>query len=216
MASLPNNSIGISHGITLIPVNEDGLRTVESILGREFTISKNGIYNLHKQLRHSNDVKNCDTGGFFLVDYILSTYKTTIDKLMNSVFHNNKNRFELAIRDNALYVRACQGHSGKILEKIVPEHIYNVYMSDEDVFHRTTPEVKELIFSPDESTNGLRPINRQVHMALTEDLARKDDKFPEKININVTKARDMGIVLYQASNGVVLSYDKIPVSCLYV
>lgn len=209
MTASPNYS-------TLIPINEDGIRTVESLLGRTFTITKKGIFGLHKTLRHNGDVNICDTGAFFPVDYILGVYNTTIDKLMNSVFHNNKNRFELAIRDDTLYVRACQGHSGKILEKIVPEHIYNVYTSDEDVFHRTTPEIKEMIFSQDESTNGLRPINRQVHMALTEDLARKDDKFPEKIIVNVTKVRDMGILLYQASNGVVLSYDKIPVSCLYV
>ena len=120
------------------------------------------------------------------------------------------------ICDDHLYIRACQGHSGKILDKLVPEHIYNIYPSDDNVFHRTTSVVSDSIFSSDNATNGLRPIGRQVHMATSEDLSRKSDKYPIKIIVNVKKARRVGVIFYQASNGVILSYNKIPKSCLFL
>jgi RNA:NAD 2'-phosphotransferase (TPT1/KptA family) len=201
-------------GHTVIPVTKDGLLILETLLGIKFTISKRGISRLHLQLRHSDDIDNCDTGGFFPASYILRIYKTTIDRLVNNVYHNNKNRFEFSVYDGDLYVRACQGHSGKILEKLIPEHIYNVYTSDVDVFHRTTHAVLEKITSTDDSSNGLRPIGRQVHMATNDELSRNKDAYPIKININVSLARSMGVTFYHASNGVILSYNKIPLECL--
>lgn len=200
-------------GHTVIPVTKDGLLILETLLGTKFTISNRGISRLHLQLRHSDDIDNCDTGGFFPASHILYIYGTTIDRLVNNVYHNNKNRFEFSVYDGDLYVRACQGHSGKILEKLIPEHIYNIYTSDVDVFHRTTHAVLEKIISTDDN-NGLRPIGRQVHMAVDDMLLRNKDTYPVKININVSLARSMGVTFYQASNGVILSYNKIPLECL--
>ena len=202
-------------GHTLIPVTKDGLLILETLLKTKFKISNRGIFRLHLQLRHSDDINNCDTGGFFLASYILEVYKTTINRLVNNVYHNNKNRFEFSVCDGELYIRACQGHSGKILDKLIPEHIYNVYTSDVDVFHRTTQSVYEKITSTNESSNGLRPIGRQVHMATNDELSRNKDAYPIKINVNVSLARGMGVIFYQASNGVILSYNKIPLECLY-
>ena len=201
-------------GHTVIPVTKDGLLILETLLGKKFTITPRGIFRLHLQLRHSDDIDNCDTGGFFLASYILNIYKTSIERLVNNVYHNNKNRFEFSVYDGDLYVRACQGHSGKILGKLIPEHIYNIYTSNENVFHRTTHDVLEKITSTDDSKNGLRPIGRQVHMATNDGLARDKDSYPVKIIINVSLARSLGITFYQASNGVILSYDKIPLNCL--
>ena len=200
---------------TLIPLNIMGIQILESMLDMKFTISNKTIYRLHLLLRHGDDVDNCDTGGFFRVSYVLAYFHTTINKLINTVYNNNKNRYQFSICDEHLYIRACQGHSGKILGKLVPEHIYEDYSSDDNVFHRTTSDVSDKIFSSDNDTNGLRPIGRQVHMATSEELSRKSDEFPIKIIVNVKKARENGVKLWKAYNGVILSYDKIPKSCLY-
>lgn len=201
---------------TLIPLNIMGVQILESMLDMKFTISNKTIFRLHLLLRHSDDVDNCDTGGFFRVSYVLSYFNTKLEKLVNTVYNNNKNRYQFSICDEHLYIRACQGHSGKILNKLVPEHIYDIYSSDDNVFHRTTSVVSDSIFSSDDATNGLRPIGRQVHMATREDLSRKSDKYPIKIIVNIKKARRLGVIFYQASNGVILSYNKIPKSCLFL
>ena len=52
-------------------------------------------------------------------------------------------------------------------------------------------------------------------MATNESLSRNSDKYPIKIIVNVNKARRNGVIFYKASNGVILSYDKIPKSCLF-
>ena len=201
---------------TLIPLNIMGVQILESMLDMKFTISNKTIFRLHLLLRHSDEVDHCDTGGFFRASYVLNYFHTTLDKLVNTVYNNNKNRYQFSICDEHLYIRACQGHSGKILDKLVPEHIYDIYSSDDNVFHRTTSEVSDSIFSADDATNGLRPIGRQVHMALSDDLSRKSNTHPIKIIVNVKKARSLGVVFYQASNGVILSYSKIPTSCLFL
>ncbi len=201
---------------TLIPLNIMGIQILESMLDMKFTISNKTLFRLHLLLRHGDDVDNCDTGGFFRVSYVLSYFHAKIGKLVNTVYNNNKNRYQFSIFEEHLYIRACQGHSGNILDKLVPEHIYDIYSSDNNVFHRTTSEVSDSIFSSDNSSNGLRPIGRQVHMATSEDLSRKSNKFPIKIIVNVRKARRQGVVFYEASNGVILSYSKIPKSCLFL
>ena len=202
-------------GHTLIPVTPEGKKQLEILIGRPFINCKT-LNKLHLLLRHSNLVRNCDTGGFFRVSFVLTYFETNLDKLVNTVYNNNKNRYEFSICDEHLYVRACQGHSGDILKKIIPEHIYDEYTSDENVFHRTTSDVSDKIFSSDNATNGLRPIGRQVHMATSEELARKSDKFPIKIIVDVKMAREHGVVFWQASNGVIISYNKIPVICLSI
>jgi RNA:NAD 2'-phosphotransferase (TPT1/KptA family) len=201
---------------TLIPLNNMGIQILELMLDMKFTITNKTIYKLHLLLRHGDDVDNCDTGGFFRASYVLTNFHTTLDKLVNTVYNNNKNRYQFSICDEHLYIRACQGHSGKILDKLVPEHIYDIYSSDNNVFHRTTNSVSDSIFSPDNAINGLRPIRRQVHMAISEELSRKSNKFPIKIIVNVKKARRLKVVFFQASNGVILSYNKIPKSCLFL
>ena len=83
-----------------------------------------------------------------------------------------------------------------------------------NVFHRTTPEANALIFSADPLSNGLRTIDRLVHMAMEEDRSRNADKFPIKITVDVANTRVKGITFYLSANNVVLSYDPIPLSCL--
>ena len=205
-----------SPGHILLPLNIMGIQMLESLLDIKITISNKTVFRLHLLLRHSDEVNHCDTGGFFRVSYVLKYFKTTIVKLINTVYNNNKNRYEFSINDGHLYIRACQGHSGKILDKLIPEHIYSDYTSDDNVFHRTSTNASDIIFSSDNDKNGLRPIGRQVHMTNKENLARRDDKFPIKIMINVKKARENGVVFWEASNGVILSYNKIPKSCLFL
>ena len=137
-----------------------GIQMLESMLDTKFVISNKTVYRLHLLLRHSDDVDNCDTCRFFRASYVLNHFKTTLETLINTVYNNNKNRYQFSIFEEHLYIRACQGHSGNILNKLVPEHIYNVYSSDNNVFHRTTGDVSDSIFSSDNDTNG-----RQVHMA---------------------------------------------------
>lgn len=204
---------------TLIPITKSGLEMLEMFYGKKFTVSnKKNLRGLHLHLRHSNDIDNCDTGGLFPVNYIIgdTLFNTSIDKLVNTVYNNNKNRFQFSISNNELYIRANQGHSGAILEKIIPEHIYEIYTSDDNIFHRTTEDISNIIFSSNNEKNGLRVIGRLIHMANSEDLARSMDHYPVKIMVNVKKARRLGITFYRSSNNVFLSYANIPLSCLYL
>ena len=59
------------------------------------------------------------------------------------------------------------------------------------------------------------PLDDRYIWQLSEELSRKSDEFPIKIIVNVKKARENGVKLWKAYNGVILSYDKIPKSCLY-
>ena len=153
---------------TLIPLNIMGIQILESMLDMKFTLSNKTIFNLHLLLRHSDDVDNCDTGGFFRVSYVLSEFNAKPWKLVNTVFNNNKNRYQFSIFSRASIYSCLSGHSGKILDKLIPEHIYSIYSSDNNVFHRTTSAISDIIFSSDNNSNGLRPIGRQVHMATNE------------------------------------------------
>jgi len=208
--------MAVPHNHTLIPLNIIGIQMLESILNTKLVISNKTVRHLHLLLRHGDDADNCNTGGFFYVSYVISYFQTSIKKLVNTVYNNNKNRYQFSIFNKTLYIRACQGHSGKILNKLIPEHIYILYLSDNNVFHRTTNDISNSIFSLNNTINGLRPMGRQVHMTLDEKLSRNSDKYPIKIIINVKKAREKGIVFWKSLNNIVLSYDKIPKNCLYL
>ena len=73
-----------------------------------------------------------------------------------------------------------------------------------------------IIFSSNNNKNGLRVIGRLIHMANDENLSRRIEDYPVKIMVNVKKARRLNITFYHSSNNVYLSYDNIPLSCLYL
>lgn len=208
MSSPPNHA--------LVPLNETGLKMIETLFNVKFKISNKTLYKLHLLLRHSNEIENCNSGGFFKVSYVIKYMNTNLQMLVNTVYNNNKNRYQFSIFKNELYIRANQGHSGNILNNIIPEHIYTLYISNNNVFHRTAKDISNIIFSEDESVNGLRPIGRLVHMATSEELSRKANKFPIKIIIDVVKAKENGIIFWKAANDVILSYNSIPKSCLFI
>ena len=189
---------------TLIPLNIMGVQILESMLDMKFTISNKTIFRLHLLLRHSDEVDHCDTGGFFRASYVLAYFHTTLDKLINTVYNNNKNRYQFSICDDHLYIRACQGHSGKILDKLVPEHIYDIYSSDDNVFHRTTSEVSDrfshrMMLPMDYAQLGDRYIWQLVRTSLVRVMTH-----PIKIIVNVKKAREpRSRIIPRHHNGVI-------------
>ena len=226
--------MSVPEKFTLISLDQDGFDIVKKILKidafsfeavppQDITqafIRKMSVRKL-SFLRHGDRPDVFNSGGFVLVYVLLDLLKTPIEKVVFSLYaglfgtvKNDKHRFQFGVdATEQLFIRASQGHSGAILEKLNPAHIYSLYTGG-NVFHRTTPEAKALIFSADILSNGLRPIGRLVHMAMEEDRSRNADKFPVKITVDVAKARTQGITFYLSANNVVLSYDPIPLSCL--
>lgn len=222
---------------TLISLDKTGFEEIKRILGidafpfeavppQEVTqafIRKMSERSLSHFLRHDGPPEVFNSGGFVLVSVLLDKLKTTMEKVVFSLYaglfgpvKNDKHRFQFGVDTTGqLFIRASQGHSGTILARLNPVHIYSLYTSG-NVFHRTTYKAHKLIFSDDPSSNGLHPIGRPVHMAMEEDRSRKADKFPVKITVDVAKARAEGITFYLSANNVVLSYDTIPLSCLSI
>jgi RNA:NAD 2'-phosphotransferase (TPT1/KptA family) len=201
----------------LLILNEQGINTLKKIFKlKKIDLLNSKIKSLHLLLRHSDDINNCDTGGFFPVDFVLKNLSINIDKLVSVVYFNDKNRYQFGILNKKLYVRATQGHSGLILKHLIPSHIFEIYTDNDNLYHRTKIDNCNFIFSNDENINGIRPINRQVHMAKNIKLLRNKEKYPIDIVINTKKVKENGIILYKAANDVVLSYDKIPKSCIFL
>lgn len=229
--------MSVPKGFTLISLDKYGFDIVKKILGidafpfesvpnQEFTqafIRKMSERRLSHFLRHGDRPEVFNSGGFVLVYVLLDLLKTTMEKVVFSLYaglfgpvKNDKHRFQFGVDTTGkLFIRASQGHSGAILAKLNPVHIYSLYTGG-NVFHRTTHEAHALIFSDDPSSNGLHPIGRLIHMAMEEDRSRKADKFPVKIIVDVAKASAEGITFYLSANNVVLSYDPIPLSCLSI
>ena len=111
-------------------------------------------------------------------------------------------------------VRCYQGHShhfyGKGEGLIDPECLFKEEVSLSTAYHNTDVKNLESIMR-----EGLRPLHRHVH--LWQENARKQGrqlKDGATLEVDLHRARALGLRFYEAGNGVILHDGLIPADCL--
>jgi 2'-phosphotransferase len=135
--------------------------------------------------------------------------KPSEDIIHEIVRNCKKQRFMLIERDGSLYIRANQGHSGSVAEKIDPEQLLIEIDSPDKipcVVHGTFSQNWESI-----SRTGLNKMSRQmIHFAsglpenreVISGMRKSCDVY---IYIDAASAMAAGIKFFISSNGVILS-----------
>jgi len=179
---------------------------------REYPIKV--LIELSKVLRHNKSIKRNSAGYVFIKD--LRTFKNfvdwTIDDYKYIVENDTKNRFHLMQdKNNDWIIRANQGHSKEVGNKIDNTQIYDLITEPYDEYsciHGTTQDaLKEIIKS-----KKLSPMGRKhIHMASGID-AQSGMRHTADIIIiiNMKEAMDYGIIFYKSANGVILTESEIP------
>lgn len=145
-----------------------------------------------------------DSNGFVNINDIfkLDSIFDNIDiELINQIVSNDsKNRFELKIVNNNIYIRANQGHSSGNLKD---DNMLEILKKPiEGCFHGTYKKNLESI-----KKYGLSKMKRK-HIHIAESMDAKSGKRNNCnliIYINMKLAMDDGIRFYKSSNGVILT-----------
>lgn len=165
-------------------------------------------------LRHGiNKLKlDMDTEGFVKLDDLLNHSDLPV---LNGVTHsqiqevvdtNEKKRFTLKNEQNNLYIRANQGHSKDVGQKLDDDlHLTRITTPYETCVHGTNRKVLSAIMK-----NGLAPMGRKhVHFAKgttddTDVISGMRTTASVKIYIDMERAMANGIEFYESDNGVIL------------
>ena len=121
-----------------------------------------------------------------------------------------KTRFTLVRRDGVLYIRANQGHSHAVSERISSEDIYTQIGTETEIpvaIHGTTMNAWETI-----RTTGLKRMRRS-HIHFAPGIVGVDPEVrsgmrqsaPVHIYLDVAKCFAKGIKFYRSANNVILS-----------
>ncbi len=159
-------------------------------------------------LRHGlNELKLVpDSEGYVKLSDILSKSNGqcgTLDEVINIVDTCPKKRFTIKKVGNQMLIRANQGHSKDVGDKIDSEALMEKINKPIDgIFHGSYKKHLESIKS-----SGLNRMSRKhIHFAKSLDAASgKRSDCDLLIYVDTKKAMDDGIVFYESSNGVVLT-----------
>lgn len=128
----------------------------------------------------------------------------TKELILNMAQEDKKERYQ--IEGNA--IRARYGHSYPVKHKTYNRELPAI------LYHGTN---KKSLFKIMDCKEGLLPMKREnVHLSESRnfaDLAAKRRKDPRMINVNVKKARELGVSFTYVGNEVWLS-GPVPVECL--
>jgi len=171
-------------------------------------------------LRHAAVDKGLDpdANGYIRVSEMLALNEfknVTAETVARVVASNGKQRFCIEDRDGELYIRANQGHSGKVAERISDDSM----MKDVDLvstpvaYHGTGKDAYEIILR-----EGLKKMGRKhVHLSKTY---KKDNKANNIsgirgnaqviLEVDLVRATKEGIKFWESANGVILTEQTIP------
>ena len=177
---------------------------------KKINISKSLSYLLRHGLVENN-LKN-DEGGYVLLSDVMESKVMknfeglTEGDILDVVSDNEKQRFSTITKNDKLYIRANQGHSKIVGDKINDGVCMTKIEQPLDLcFHGTTKKNILLI-----QKSGLNRMDRKhIHFASKHD-AISGIKSSSKVlvHINMEEAMKDGIVFYKSDNDVILTEGK--------
>ena len=160
---------------------------------------------------------NMDSEGYVRLNDLLNhpdlptLSNVSVDTIKQIVETNDKKRFSLINKKRNIYIRANQGHSKTIGNKINDDLLCTELDSPYEMcIHGTVRSALHEIMK-----EGLSPMNRKhIHMAkgLTKDdgvISGMRNTSTVYIYINMKAAMDDGIKFYESDNGVILCAERI-------
>ena len=173
---------------------------------------------LSKMLRHGKHGIKPDSGGWVRLDRILETRAcqsegASRETLLEVVATCDKQRFQVAERGGADFIRATQGHSKKV--QVREEEVLTL-MDPANLkvcVHGTYWKCYDAIMK-----EGLKSMNRQhMHFQDAENFGEVQSGFRQSsqvaIYVDVPRAAKAGVKFLKSANGVILTSgikDKIP------
>lgn len=165
-------------------------------------------------LRHNinkNGCFKCDEYGFVRLSEILeymknNNIKCNIDDIIYIVNTNDKQRFALECKYGEYFIKANQGHSLSVGEKINDDLSYEIITEPLlSCIHGTETKFLKSICD-----NGLNRMKRKhIHFVEEIDRTKQISGFKQKsdvaIYIDMQKCMNDGMVFYKSANGVILS-----------
>jgi len=157
----------------------------------------------HGALEHKLDI---DKQGYVEVKQLLSNNQLqdlTFDNLKYIVATDNKGRFDLKLVLDKYYIRANQGHSSDVGNKL----------NDDEILEEITEPLETCLHGTYKSNLdninkiGLSKMNRK-HIHFTDSLTAKSGirhNCNVVIYIDMKRAMDDGMRFYRSKNGVILS-----------
>lgn len=154
-----------------------------------------------------------DDERYVLLDDLLKVKEmknVSVDTVKRIVNGNDKQRFSMAVKNGKICIRANQGHSKQIGDKIDDEKACEKILVPLDIcVHGTTLHAFKFI-----EKDGLRPQSRK-HIHFAKGLPGDDAVISGARNtsqififIDMKKAMDDGIEFFMSDNGVILSEGK--------
>lgn len=160
-------------------------------------------------LRHGLDELGLlpDNEGYVSLEDLLSVsdpiQSLTLDIILKIVRGCPKQRFSLKDKNNSWFIRANQGHSKNIGDKMDSERLLRrLDRPLEGVFHGTYKKHLSAI-----GKNGLHRMNRKhIHFARGVDaVSGKRHDCDLLVFVDMKKAMEDGIIFYESQNGVILT-----------
>lgn len=151
-------------------------------------------------LRHNlNSIKH-NNEGYVPINLIIKKVNCSLEKIKEIVSSDKKNRYNLKTIDNALYIRANQGHtSGNLNDEIMLERIEKPIFG---CYHGTYKDKIGMI----QKTGLSRMSRKHIHIAESDEaVSGKRSNCNVKIYINMEMALNDGIKFYKSLNGVILT-----------
>ena len=169
-------------------------------------------------LRHVIINKGLDMNdeGYVKVQDILSLneFKNNTFAHINKVVANDsKQRFKLKKIDKMWFIRANQGHSkdiGNLIDDTKALKPFDI-QRQHYAYHGTTQYAWNLI-----QLTGIKSMRRK-HVHLAKDINTKSGIRHNSeiiIQVNLLKAKNMGIHFVESSNGIILTSNDIPFECI--
>jgi RNA:NAD 2'-phosphotransferase (TPT1/KptA family) len=145
--------------------------------------------------------------GYVPLFNLLSRYELlkslTIDNIKEIVETSDKDRFSIKEVDGVWMIRANQGHSKKVGDKIESNKAMTIIKEPiSGVFHGTYKELYDVI-----SRDGLKPMRRK-HIHIAKSLEAKSGKRKDcsmLVYVDMDMAMKDGIIFYESQNGVILT-----------
>lgn len=174
------------------------------------SLSKRLSYILrHGAIEHGLTV---EPDGYIMLDKLMKLSQFSgfsLTDVQYVVEHNEKKRFSLVKKNNVYYIRANQGHSGKVAECIKEDQLLEKIINPLPmIVHGTTKDAWIII-----KKEGLKKMGRShIHFAINDNFidGNKEQSGIRSnsrilIYLDMKKAMDDGIEFYMSENKVVLS-----------